>query len=46
MINKQNRSKIFLSIIGILLIANIAMVSFFLLKKDDGKNKGKRPDRL
>ena len=45
MINKQNRSKIFLSIIAILLVANIAMVSFFLFKKDDGKNRGKRPDR-
>ena len=45
MINKQNRSKIFLSIIGILLIANIAMVSFFLMKKDDDKQRGKRPDR-
>lgn len=44
MINKQNRSKVFLSIIGILLVANIAMVSFFLLKKDTNKRE-KRPDR-
>ena len=44
MINKQNRSKVFLAIIGILLVANIAMVSFFLLKKDGGKRE-KRPDR-
>ena len=44
MINKQNRSKVFLAIIGILLVANIALVSFFLLKKDDGKRE-KRPDR-
>lgn len=44
MINKQNRSKVFLSIIGILLIANIAMVSFFIFKKDDRKHE-KRMDR-
>jgi protein CpxP len=44
MINKQNRSKVFLAIISILLVANIALVSFFLLKKDDGKRE-KRPDR-
>jgi hypothetical protein len=44
MINKQNRSKVFLAIIGILLVANIALVSFFLLKKDGGKRE-KRPDR-
>lgn len=44
MINKQNRSKVFLAIIGILLVANIAMVSFFLMKKDGDKHE-KRPDR-
>jgi hypothetical protein len=44
MINKQNRNKVFLSIIGILLIANIAMVSFFIFKKDDRKHE-KRMDR-
>jgi hypothetical protein len=44
MINKQNRSKAFLAIIGILLFANIALVSFFLLKKDNGRRE-KRPDR-
>lgn len=44
MINKQNRSKVFLSIIAILLIANIAMVSFFLMKKD-GRKPEKRMDR-
>ena len=44
MINKQNRSKVFLTIIGILLVANIALVSFFLLKKD-GRKHEKRPDR-
>jgi len=44
MINKQNRSKVFLSIIGILLIANIVMLSFFIMKRDSGKPE-KRPDR-
>ena len=44
MINKTNRSKIFLAIIAILLAANIALVSFFLMKKDDRKTE-KRPDR-
>ena len=44
MINEQNKSKVFLTIIGILLVANIAMVCFFFLKKDGGKRE-KRPDR-
>lgn len=44
MINKQNRSKVFLTIIGILLVANIAMVSFFFMKKDGDRHE-KRPDR-
>jgi protein CpxP len=44
MINKQNRSKVFLSIIGILLIANIVMLSFFIMKRDSGKPE-RRPDR-
>lgn len=45
MINKQNRSKVFLAIISILLVANIALVSFLLLRKNcDDKNE-KRPDR-
>ena len=39
MINKQNRSKVFLAIIAILLVANIGMVSFFLLKKDPPKRE-------
>lgn len=43
MINKQNRSKVFLTIIGILLVANIALVSFFLLKKN-GPRREKRPE--
>lgn len=45
MINKQNRSKVFLTIIGILLVANIALVYFFLLKKDCPKDDKQRPDR-
>jgi Spy/CpxP family protein refolding chaperone len=44
MINKQNRSKIFLSIIAILLLANIALVSFFLMKKGNPRHE-KRQDR-
>jgi Spy/CpxP family protein refolding chaperone len=44
MINKQNRSKVFLSIIAILLVANIALVYFFLMKKD-GEKPTKRLDR-
>jgi hypothetical protein len=43
MINKQNRSKVFLTIIGILLVANIALVSFFLMRKD-GSKREKRPE--
>ncbi len=45
MINKQNRSKVFLTIIGILLVANIALVSFLLLKKDKPKHDKQRPDK-
>ena len=44
MINKQNRSKVFLLIIGILLIANVAMLSYFLLNKN-GRNQEKHQDR-
>ena len=44
MINKQNRSKVFLLVIAILLVANIAMVAFFVMKKDDRRME-KRPDR-
>ncbi len=43
MINKQNRSKVFLAIIGILLVSNIALVSFFLMKKDGAKRE-KKPE--
>lgn len=45
MINTQNKSRVFLTIIGILLVANIAMVSFFLMKKDKGKSEKQRTDR-
>jgi hypothetical protein len=44
MINTANKNKILLTIIGILLIANIALVSFFMLKKDGGRHE-KRTDR-
>lgn len=44
MINRQNRSKVFLLVIAILLVANIAMVAFFLMKKDYRRAE-KRPDR-
>jgi periplasmic protein CpxP/Spy len=40
----QNKSKILITIIGILLVANIALVSFYLLKKDDRRHD-KRMDR-
>lgn len=42
MINKQNKSKALLAIIGILLIANIGLVLFLLLKKEERHEK---PDR-
>ena len=44
MINIQSRSKVLLSIIAILLVANIALVSFFLMKKD-GRKQDKHMDR-
>lgn len=44
MINRQNRSKVFLLVIAILLVANIAMVTFFLMKKEYRRSE-KRPDR-
>lgn len=44
MITQQNKSKVLISIIGILLLANIVLVSFFLLKKD-GRKHDKRMDR-
>ncbi len=44
MINNQNQRKAFLGIIAILLIANIAMLAFFLQKKGPDKQAG-RPDR-
>lgn len=45
MINKQNRSKAYLSIIAILLVANIVLVYFFLMKKENHKQERQRPDR-
>ena len=44
MINTQNKNKIFVSIIIMLMITNIALVSFFLLKKDGGR-RDKHEDR-
>jgi hypothetical protein len=44
MINNQNKSKVFLLIIAILVIANIAMLSFFLQKKEP-KPRVDKPDR-
>jgi hypothetical protein len=44
MINNQNRSKVFLVIIAILLIANIALLAFFLQKKGPDKFAN-RPDK-
>jgi protein CpxP len=44
MINTQNKSKVLLTIIGMLLVANVALVSFFLLKKE-GTRHDKRNDR-
>ncbi|MEP7143201.1 MAG: hypothetical protein ABI707_10045 [Ferruginibacter sp.] len=44
MINNQNRSKVFLVIIAILLIANIAMLAFFLQKKGLARQSD-RPDK-
>lgn len=44
MLNTQNRSKIFLLVIAILLVSNIAMLTFFLMNKDNRKFD-KRPDR-
>ena len=45
MINTQNRSKVFLVIIAILLIANIAMLVFFLQKKEPGRQADRRDKR-
>lgn len=44
MINTQNKSKILVAIIVMLMIANIVLVSFFLWKKDTGR-RDKHEDR-
>lgn len=44
MTNSTKKSKIFISIIGILLVINIGVVSFLLLNKKSSKHE-KRPDR-
>ena len=41
---KRNTNKILISIIAILLISNMAILTFFLMKKDGGRME-KRPDR-
>lgn len=45
MINKSNRHKAYLSIIAILLVTNIALVTFFMIKKDGDKREKPRVDR-
>ncbi|MBC7889946.1 MAG: hypothetical protein H7Z13_18880 [Ferruginibacter sp.] len=45
MINNQNKNKVFLAIIAILLIANIAILAFFLQKKGSQDKQGGRTDR-
>ena len=45
MMIKQNKTKVFLVIITILLIANIGMLSFILMKKGSDKPGGGRMDR-
>lgn len=44
MIKKENRSKVYLLIIAILLITNIALLSFLLMNKN--KPHSKHPDRV
>lgn len=44
MINTQNKSKVLVAIIVMLMLANIVLVSFFLLKKDTGR-RDKHEDR-
>jgi hypothetical protein len=41
----QTKSKLYILIIGILLITNIAMLFIFLNKKDDGKKGNRNNDR-
>jgi hypothetical protein len=41
----QTKSKLYLLIIGILLITNIAMLFIFLNKKDDGKRNNRNNDK-
>ena len=45
MINKENRSKVYLVIIAILVVANISLLAFFLPKKETPKKEFSRPDR-
>lgn len=45
MINNQNQRKVYLVIIALLLVANIAMLAFFLQKKCPDRQTAARPDR-
>lgn len=46
MMNRSNNSKVLITIIGILLVANIALVAFLLVNKDDDDRHDKpRTDR-
>jgi periplasmic protein CpxP/Spy len=44
MADTQNRNKVYIMIIAILLVTNVAMLSLFLMKKEPEKRE-KRPDR-
>lgn len=45
MVANQNRNKVFLVIIAILVITNIAMLGILLQKKAPGKDQGAKPDK-
>ena len=45
MLANQNRNKVFLVIIAILLLTNIAMLGILLQKKVPGKESGAKPDK-
>ncbi len=45
MMNKENRSKVLLLIIGILVVANISMLVFFLQEKEPAHKPNSRQDR-
>ncbi len=45
MINKENKSKVFLSIIAILVVANIIMIALFLQKKEEPVKQSYRQNK-